>query len=94
MRSGRLEKRIRLAVPVEISALQDPTATEFASTEDVCSIGARILTDQPKGRNERLVIRSLRGYLRAQGRVVYCERLSNGRFAVGINLVGMRVKEW
>ena len=83
-----------MAVPVEVSSLQDPTTTEVASTEDVCSIGARVLTQQPKGRNERLVLRSLTGDLRAHARVVYCQSLSNGRFAVGLHFVGMRVKEW
>lgn len=83
-----------MAVPVEISTLQNPKATELAATEDVCSIGARVLTHQPKERNERLVLRSLAGNLLAQARVVYCQRLTNGRFAVGLHFVGMRVKEW
>ena len=93
-RSGRLEKRIRVAVPVELATPQDPTATERTSTEDVCPIGARVLTQRPRERNERVIIRSVSGNLRAQARVVYCQRISEGRFAVGLQFMGTRVKEW
>ena len=94
VRSGRQERRISLAVPVEISTLQDPSVTERTCTEDVCSVGVRVLTRQPRERNERLVVRALEGSLRAQARVVYCQKHPSGRFAVGLRFVGMRVKEW
>jgi len=93
-RSGRLEKRTWLAIPVEISTPLDPAGTERTSTENVCPIGARVLTQSPRKRNERLVIRSIAGTLRAQARVVYCQTLSDGHFAVGLQFVGMPVKEW
>jgi hypothetical protein len=82
--SGRPEKRIRLAVPVEIYSLQDPSATERTSTEDVCSLGARVLTHRNKELNERLMIKSLADDLRTLARVVYSQRLNDGRFGVGL----------
>ena len=91
-RSGRLEKRIPQAIPVEISALQDQAATERPYTENVCSSGARVLTHLPMQLNERLLIRSLSGELRAMARVVYCQRISGGRFAVGKEFLGVRAK--
>lgn len=93
-RSGRLEKRVQLAVPVEISTSQEPVTSEQTSTLDVCSNGARVLTQQPRERNQPLVMRSLAGGLRAQARVVYCQKLPDGRFAVGIQFVGTRISEW
>lgn len=90
-RSGRLEKRIRIAVPVEIAALRDPTTTERTSTENVCSLGVRVLTQRPKEQNERLMIRSLVGDLQTVARVVYCQRLSDGRFGVGMQFLGRSV---
>ena len=87
-RSGRLEKRIRLTFPLELSSLQDPYATERTTTENVCSLGVRVLTRQSKERNERLVIKSLADDLRALARVVYCQRLADGRFGVGISFIG------
>lgn len=88
VRSGRLEKRIPLAVPVEIAALRDPSAAERASTENLCSLGVRVLAQQPKELNERLIIRSLVGDVRTLARVVYCQRLGDGRFGIGMQFLG------
>src|SRR5947199_1015284 len=90
-RSGRLEKRIRLAVPVQIASLLDPAAAERTTTENVCSLGMRILTQRARQQNERLMISSLVGDLRALARVVYCQRLPNGRFGIGIQFQGRAV---
>ncbi len=83
-RSGRLEKRIRLAVPVQISSLQGSAATERTTTENVCSLGIRILSQRARELNERLWVRSLDGDLRTLARVVYCKRLPDGRFGLGL----------
>jgi hypothetical protein len=90
-RSGRFEKRIRLAIPVQISSLLDPTATERTTTVNVCSLGIRILTQRARDLNERLMINSLMSDLRTLGRVVYCQRLPEGRFAVGLQFLGVTV---
>ena len=90
-RSGRLEKRIRLAAPVEISSLQNPAATERTTTENFCSLGMRILTQRDRELDERLWIRSLDGDLRTLARVVYCQRLPGGRFGVGLQFQGQAV---
>ena len=58
-RSGRLEKRTRLALPVQISSLQYPTATEPTTTENVSSLGIRVLSQRPRVPDERLMIKSL-----------------------------------
>jgi hypothetical protein len=93
MRSGRLEKRIRLAVPVQISSLLDPAATERTTTENVCSLGIRILTQRARNLNERLMISSLMGELRTLAHVVYCQRLPDGRFGVGLRFQGQPI-DW
>jgi hypothetical protein len=87
-RSGRLEKRIRLAVPVEIFSPQNPAEAERTTTENVCSLGIRILTQQARDSNERLMISTLVGGLRILVRVVYCQRLPDGRFGVGLQFQG------
>jgi hypothetical protein len=92
-RSGRLEKRIRLEVPVQISSPQDPSATEQTTTENVCALGMRILTQRARELNERLMVNSLWGDLRKFARVVYCQRLPDGRFGVGLQFQGFAV-DW
>jgi len=84
LRSGRLERRTPLAIPVKISSLKEPSAGERSTTENVCSLGLRVLVRQARERNERLLIKSADGELRADARVVYCERLGEGRFALGL----------
>ena len=91
VRSGRLEKRIPLSLPVQISNLYDPARTERTTTENVCSLGMRVLTQKARELNERLMISSLVGDLRALARVVYCQRLPDGRFGVGIQFQGKSV---
>ncbi len=93
LRSGRLERRARLAVQVQISSLEDPTATERTTTENVCASGMRVLTQRAKELNARVWVRSLDGDLRTLARVVYCQRLSDGRFGVGLQFQG-QVVNW
>jgi hypothetical protein len=83
-RSGRLEKRIRLALPLQITSASDPASAERTTSENVCSLGVRVLTQRARKLNERLMISSLMGDLRTLARVVYCQRLPDGHFAVGL----------
>jgi len=64
---------------------------ERTTTENWCSLGVRILTQRAKQPNERLIMRSLAGDLQAPVRVVYCQRLPNGRFGVGLQFLGETV---
>ena len=91
-RSGRLEKRVPLAFPVQVSSLRDPAAAEQTVCENVCSLGMRILAKQTKEFNERLMISSMAWDLRTIARVVYCQRLPDGRFGVGIQFLGQSIR--
>jgi len=51
-----------------------------------------VLTEQARELDERLMIRSLRGDLQRLARVVYCQRLPDGHFAVGLQFQGGSVK--
>jgi len=92
LRSGRIEKRIEVAIPLQISTILDPNATERTRTENVCSLGIRVLTDRAREMNERLMISSLKGDLKRLARVVYCQRLPDGHFAMGLQFQGSAVK--
>jgi hypothetical protein len=88
---GRTEKRLLLSVPLE---LEDPNGAERATTENVSSIGARVLTRRAMEPNERLMVRFLELSLRTQARVVYCHRLPDGRFGLGLQFQGMSMSKW
>jgi hypothetical protein len=84
VRSGRLEKRIQLEFPVQISSLRDPSATECATSENVCSLGVRICTRRAWELNERLYVKPLDGDVPMLARVIYCQRLADERFGIGL----------
>lgn len=89
---GRLEKRVQLAVTLEISSPEDPSSTERTTTENVSSTGVRLVTEHARELNEQLTICSLDGDLLPRlARVVYCQRLPNGRFGVGVEFEGVAV---
>ena len=93
MRSGRLEKRTRLAIPVRISTVTEPSTGERSTTENICSLGLRVLVRRARDPNERILIKSADGELETDARVVYCERLLDGRFALGLEFHG-EVANW
>jgi hypothetical protein len=75
-------------MPVSISSLKEPSAGERSTTENVCSLGLRVLVRRARELNERVLIKSANGELHADARVVYCERLADGRFALGLEFHG------
>ena len=92
LESGRLEKRTRLAVPVEIVGIDEDGAAASAITENVCSRGLRVVARRPLRPREPLLISSPPGDRPVPVRVVYCERVSNGRFAAGLKLESKNVR--
>jgi len=55
-------------------------------TENISAHGARVVTGRAWKPNERLTVRSLLGNFRSRARVVYCEPLGRGLFAIGLQL--------
>ena len=88
--SGRVEKRIPLEIPVRISAVQSlgpADLIEKTTTENVSTHGVRILTKRALLPQERLLVTSLSAREEPiPARVVYCEPLTEGVFAVGLQL--------
>lgn len=82
-----------MAIPVRISSLEEPSAGERSTTENICSLGLRVLVQRAREMNERLLVSSADGELEADARVVYCERLLDGKFALGVEFRG-DVAKW
>ena len=91
--TGRTEKRIARAVAVELSPLDASLPPETTVTENVSPHGARVLTKQRWRPEERVLLKSVRGGLRLQARVVYCQQLPSNAFAIGLGLFGP-IREW
>lgn len=89
---GRIEKRLRVSVSLELSKLQDPNSADQTVTENVCSAGARVLSRQAMEPDERLMVGFLELDLRADAHVIYCQCLSDGRFGVGLQFI--KISKW
>ncbi len=83
-RTGRLEKRIHIEVPLRLLILRNPGDVEKTVTQNVSSHGVRVLTRRPLLPQEQLVAETADGEVRMQARVVYCQGLPDGRFAAGL----------
>jgi hypothetical protein len=88
MRTGRVEKRIHLEMPVQISRAQSLGLTDLiekAITENVSSHGIRVLTRRALLPHERLLVTPLVGSeMPTPARVVYCQPLAGQLFGVGL----------
>jgi PilZ domain len=82
----RTENRTPLKVTVDLSSLDVRTPAQEGVTENISQRGARVLTNKPWKPNERLNLRSLLGNFRSRARVVYCVKVDNDQFAVGLQL--------
>jgi PilZ domain-containing protein len=86
--TGRVEKRIRLEVPMQISRLQTPgftDLTEKTTTGNVSTHGVRVLTKRALPPQERLLVTSpISSEEPIRARVVYCQPLAEGVFGVGL----------
>ena len=73
-------KRAPLAISIRISSLLKPYAAEHTTTENICSLGLRVLVQEARKRNELMLVNSADGEF-------YCERIGDGRFALGLEFM-------
>jgi hypothetical protein len=93
MSNGRSEKRIARTVSVEVCLQDEPRLNERMLTENVSAHGARVFMERKLQPGQQVLVSSPKEGVRSQGRIVYCERLSEGRFVVGLEFSG-RVELW
>ena len=93
MSNGRSEKRITRTVSVEVCLQDEPRLNERMLTENVSAHGARVFMERKLQPGQQVLVSSPKEGVRSQGRIVYCEGLSEGRFVVGLEFSG-RVELW
>jgi PilZ domain len=84
--SGRCDKRFRKEVVVELVRPDASELKEAAVVQNVSARGVRIATEQVWRPGDNVLLSSPEFGFRTQARVVYCHRLENNRFAVGLEL--------
>jgi PilZ domain len=90
---SRFEKRIARAVTVELSRIDTSLFKEMAVTENVSPRGLRLATGHEWMPGDRVLVICTEDAVWSQARVIYCKRLKEVRFAVGLELLN-RVDQW
>jgi hypothetical protein len=85
--TGRFEKRIAMAVTVDIRLEGEEMPKEVKTrTENVSPRGARVLMDREWRPGQRVLVAFLEEGIQSQAQIVYCQRLQGTKFAVGLEL--------
>jgi hypothetical protein len=84
MPRGRCDKRISKEVVVELVRSDAPEPKEVALVQNVSARGVRVATQQTWHPGDNLLLSSPESGFQTQARVVYCQRLENNRFAIGL----------
>jgi hypothetical protein len=87
MPTGRSDRRITKEVAVELARPDDPQLKETAIAQNVSARGMRIATEDVWLPGDPVLLSSPESGLRTHARVVYCKRMENNRFAVGLELL-------
>jgi len=90
---GRSERRIPKRLAAELSRPDESAPKEMTFTENVSSRGVRVTTARRWQPGTRVLVSFPQNRVRSQGRVVYCERVEVGNFALGLELP-WQVQRW
>jgi len=82
--SGRSEKRTPVELAVVLSRAHRKPFKEKVVTANVSSHGLRVVTKSMWAPGARILVSFAGEDIDEQARVVYCQRLTKGKFAVGI----------
>jgi hypothetical protein len=93
MPTGRSDRRITKEVEVELARPDDPQLKETSMAQNVSARGMRIATEDVWLPGDPVLLSSPESGFRTEARVVYCKRMENNRFAVGLELLAP-LGEW
>src|SRR5258708_36732295 len=82
----RIQKRTPATVALQITSAKQPFITELAFTENVSLHGVRVVTERAWKPGERVIIKSYHGSVQSVAKLIYCHRLAEPRYAVGLEL--------
>ena len=85
--TGRSDKRIAKEVVVELAPLDHSQLKETTITQNVRARRIHVATEHPWRPGDTVLLSSPQSTFHSQARVVYCQRLEDNRFAVGLELV-------
>jgi hypothetical protein len=90
---GRMEKRLPIAIIVRVAPAQEQSANgaEMTYTDNVSVHGARVVSARPWQTGDMAQVTSLKDEITLSGKVVYCHKLQDQRYLIGLSFQGRRV---
>jgi PilZ domain len=89
---GRIEKRIPMAMAMNLVSAEDRLVTEKVLTENVSPHGARVVTNRCWQPGDQAQLVPSAGESGFPARVVYCHRRRNGLSCLGLEFRARSVK--
>ena len=84
--SQRIQKRTPATVALQISSANQPLVAELVFTENISLHGVRAVTARAWNPGERVLLKSYHGNIQSWAKVIYCQELTEARYAVGLEL--------
>jgi hypothetical protein len=91
--NGRSDRRITKEVAVELARPDASQLREMAIAQNVSARGMGVATEDVWLPGDPVLLNSPESGVRTQARVVYCQRMENNKFAVGLELLAP-LGEW
>jgi hypothetical protein len=90
---GRMEKRLPIAIVVRLVSAQEQPANgaEMTYTDNVSVHGARVVSTRAWKPGDAAQVTSLKDEITLSGKVVYCHKVQDHRYLIGLNFLGRRV---
>jgi len=85
--TGRSDRRIPIEVAAELARPDASQLEETAIAQNVSAHGMRVATEHVWRPGDSVLLGSPESGVRIRARVVYCQRIENNRFAVGLELL-------
>ena len=85
--TGRSDRRVTKEVAVELVRPDPSQLREMAIAQNVSARGMRVATEHVWRPGDPVLLSSPESGVRAQACGVYCQRVENNRFAVGLELL-------
>jgi PilZ domain len=83
----RAEPRVEMRVTALLVGNQDKLGVETGETADVSSRGTRVIARSQRPLGDTLLVAIPGFHFTAAARVAYCDRLSDGRFGIGLEFM-------
>lgn len=81
-----MEKRLPIAMVLNLTAAESPDETELTYTDNVSAHGAWVFSNHPWQAGEIAEVTSLLDQLAMRGKVAHCRRCGEDRYAIGLSL--------